>query len=45
MNQIESYNKAVAISSYSNAISSNFPTVYDGPSFNVHNLADYSNSI
>ncbi|WP_336837523.1 hypothetical protein [Sphingobacterium siyangense] len=46
MNQIEFHNKAVAISSYSNAISSNFPTAYDGPSFNAdYNLADYSNSI
>ncbi|UQA77859.1 hypothetical protein K2F45_13095 [Sphingobacterium siyangense] len=46
MNLIESYNEAVAISSYSNAISSNFPIAYDGPSFNAHyNLADYSNSI
>ncbi|WP_313186591.1 hypothetical protein [Sphingobacterium siyangense] len=46
MNQIEFYNKTVAISSYSNAISSNFPTAYDGPSFNAdYNLADDSNSI
>ncbi|MCS4165073.1 MULTISPECIES: hypothetical protein [Sphingobacterium] len=43
---MESYNEVAAISSYSNAVSSNFPTAYDGPSFNAnYNLADYSNSV
>ncbi|TWI15705.1 hypothetical protein [Sphingobacterium siyangense] len=46
MNLIESYNNAVTISSYSNAILSNFPTAHDGPSFNAdYNLADDLNSI
>ncbi len=43
---MEYYNEATAVSSYSNAISSNFPETHNSTSFNVHDdLAGFANKV